>query len=80
MGEQLYRQEELPVLLPLPSVTDSAHHGRVWLRLALYTLSSPQLRLPALHRHVSFILFLSRVLNAISPQIVEGKTFSTNSP
>lgn len=58
MGEQLYRQEELPILLPLPSVTDGAHHGRVWLWLALYTLSSPQLRLPALHCHVSFMMFL----------------------
>lgn len=61
MGEQLYRQEELPILLPLPSVTDGAHHGGVWLWLALYTLSSPQLRLPALHCHVSFIMFLSPV-------------------
>lgn len=61
VGEQLYRQEELPILLPLPSVTDGAHHGRVWLWLALYTLSSPQLRLPALHCHVSFIIFRSPV-------------------
>lgn len=65
MGEQLHRQEELPVLLPLPSVTDGSHHGCVWLWLALYTHTSspPQLRLPALFRHVSFIIVPTRVHN-----------------
>lgn len=65
MGEQLYRQEELPVLFPLPSVTHGSHHGCVWLWLALYTLSSPQHRLPALDCHVSLIISLTRAHSSV---------------
>lgn len=55
VGEQLHRQEELPLLLPLPPVPDSSHHGCVWLWPALYPLPSPEHRPPARHRHVSFM-------------------------
>lgn len=70
VGEQLHRQEELPILLPLPPVSDGSHHGRVWLWPALYPLPPPEHRSLARHCHVSF-QDLSHVFVSYPFQIAE---------
>lgn len=55
VGEQLHRQKELPLLLPLPAVADGSHHGRVRLRPPLHPLPSAEHWPPARHCHVSLI-------------------------
>lgn len=54
LGEQLHRQAELPLLLPVPVVADGSHDLRV--RLWPHICAAPHGRAveAALHRHVSF--------------------------
>lgn len=60
VGEQLYRQKELPLFLPVPALSDNTHNGRLWLRAALYPVPHTAAWPSALGCHVSFWLWLVR--------------------
>ncbi len=63
LGEQLHRETQLSLLLPLPAVSDASHDGRVFRRSAVCSGSSGEPVGAACGRHVSFSSVPSQILH-----------------
>lgn len=77
MGEQLHRKTQLPLLLPVPALTYSTHHGCVWFRFTVCPISSGRALWNPHGCYVSFNLFPKKKKNPRSSvvKMKPGKEF-----